>query len=161
MARMVATKTALSIRVDALSDADSKSDAASAAIGIENRTKLESRLRALEHRLGIVSVRSAAAAEGGPKQKKFEMTGNGAGYNDATDNVGLIPTQPQVDEKEERKREKAAKKAKKAEAMDVDGEDDDAEAKRLKKEAKKAKKAAEATGMWKPLLPIVSFLSPG
>jgi hypothetical protein len=129
MARMVATKTALSIRVDALSDADSKSDPDNGpSIGIESRTKLESRLRALEHRLGIVSVRSSAAENGGRKQGKFEMTGNGAGYNDAADAAGsLVPTQqaedvtmgevapapggPEDDKEAEKRAKKAAKKA--------------------------------------------------
>lgn len=45
MARMVATKTALSVRLDALADADSKSTLDSATIGIDNRVKLEARLR--------------------------------------------------------------------------------------------------------------------
>ncbi|KAJ3532249.1 hypothetical protein NM688_g7452 [Phlebia brevispora] len=48
MARMVATKAALSIRVDALTDPDGKSEPAAPSIGLENRAKLESRLRALE-----------------------------------------------------------------------------------------------------------------
>ena len=148
MARMVATKTALSIRVDALSDADTKSGETAPSIGIENRAKLESRLRALEHRLGIVSVRSSAA-EGSRTQKKFEMTGNGAGYNDAADSVQLIATQPEAAAAaavEEVKKEKKAKKEKKSESMDVDGEVDEAEAKRLRKEAKKAAKAAAEAG---------------
>ena len=149
MARMVATKAALSIRVDALSDADSKSDENAPSIGVENRAKLESRLRALEHRLGIVSVRSSAAE--GKKQSRFEMTGNGAGYNDAADSVSLIPTQ--TGETSPEKKVKKEKKSKKSDAMDVDapaagpstgGEVDEAEAKRLRKEAKKAAKAAAA-----------------
>lgn len=45
MARMVSTKAALSIRLDALADADSKSSLESATIGIDNRVKLEARLR--------------------------------------------------------------------------------------------------------------------
>ncbi|KAL7417597.1 Nop domain-containing protein [Mrakia frigida] len=150
MARMVATKAALSIRVDALSDADSKSDENAPSIGVENRAKLESRLRALEHRLGIVSVRSSAAE--GKKQSRFEMTGNGAGYNDAADSVSLIPTQP-TGEASPEKKVKKEKKSKKSDDMDVDapaagpstgGEVDEAEAKRLRKEAKKAAKAAAA-----------------
>lgn len=48
MARMVATKAALSIRLDALADADSKSSLDSATIGIDNRVKLEARLRQRE-----------------------------------------------------------------------------------------------------------------
>lgn len=93
MARMVATKTALSIRVDALSDADSKSDPQAAEIGITNRVKLESRLRALEHRAGlpITQIRSEKRQE-----PKFELKTEGAntGYNGNADEV-LIKTQPE------------------------------------------------------------------
>ena len=56
MARMVATKAALSISVDALSDADSKSSADAASIGIENRAKLESRLHALEYHNNLTAT---------------------------------------------------------------------------------------------------------
>jgi hypothetical protein len=95
MARMVATKTALSIRVDALSDADTKSSSGAFTIGIDNRVKLESRLRALEHRAGLPpsTVRSERR-----DMPKFEMSGTGATYNSATDNVNptaeLLATQP-------------------------------------------------------------------
>ena len=47
MARIVATKAALSIRIDALFGSDSKSCVDAASIGIENWSKLESRLPAL------------------------------------------------------------------------------------------------------------------
>ena len=64
MARMVATKAALSIRVDALTDADGKSEPTAPSIGIENRAKLESRLRALEHQLEGDMVRRFAGDAG-------------------------------------------------------------------------------------------------
>lgn len=91
MARMVATKTALSIRVDALSDADSKSTAAASAIGINSRVKLESRLRALEHRAGLPPTTIRADRREMPR---FEMSGTGAGYNAGADDVKLLATQP-------------------------------------------------------------------
>lgn len=124
---MVATKAALSIRVDALADSDSKSDESAPTLGVENRAKLESRLRALEHRLGIVSVRSSAGE--GSKTNRYESNGNGATYNESADAAGsLLPTQP-------------------AETKDVamDGGEEKLskeERKRLKKEAKEAAKAA-------------------
>lgn len=172
MARMVATKAALSIRVDALAEVDEKSEATAASIGIENRAKLESRLRALEHQADLGSLPFANTVR---KQSKFEMTGSTKQYNTAADSVGAdkmdldpIPTErssadtaaeavPDAKEerrkaKEEKKRAKAEKKAKKeakkaeAAAITVETEDDDEaakrEKKRLKKEAKKA--AAEA-----------------
>ncbi|GAA5882756.1 hypothetical protein JCM1840_002594 [Sporobolomyces johnsonii] len=167
MARMVATKAALSIRLDALADADSKSSLDSATIGIENRAKLESRLRQLEAGLGHTSLRSLAKANGqGEKQKRFEMKGNGAGYNAGADAVSLVPTgvEPgkgpgdegvegmKVDgeetEEQRRKREKKEKKERRKSEKGVEadeGDEDEAakkERKRLKKEAKKAAEAA-------------------
>ncbi|GAA5939680.1 hypothetical protein JCM1841_001149 [Sporobolomyces salmonicolor] len=168
MARMVATKAALSIRLDALADADSKSSLDSATIGIENRAKLESRLRQLEAGLGHTSLRSLAKANGqGEKQKRFEMKGNGAGYNAGADAVSLVPTGVEpgngadegvekmaVEETEEqrRKREKKEKKERRKSEKGVEadeGDEDEAakkERKRLKKEAKKAADAAAAAG---------------
>lgn len=93
MARMVATKTALSVRIDALSDADTKSAEDAPIKGIENRAKLESRLRMLEQGMGIQSVRRAATGTSMNKQPgKFELHANGATYNPAAD--VLIPSQP-------------------------------------------------------------------
>lgn len=93
MARMVATKTALSVRIDALSDADTKSAEDAPIKGIESRAKLESRLRMLEQGMGIQSVRRAVTGTSMNKQPgKFEMRSNGASYNPAAD--VLIPSQP-------------------------------------------------------------------
>jgi nucleolar protein 58 len=135
MARMVATKAALSIRVDALSDASTKSGVEAATIGLENRAKLESRLRALEYRDDLNTTK-AFSGERRKEQPKFEMKGGAKTYNAAADAVGFLPSQRQNAEKiaidavievkeerelskEERKRlreEKRAKKAAKAEA---------------------------------------------
>ncbi|KAG8796792.1 Nucleolar protein 58 [Ceratobasidium sp. 428] len=174
MARMVATKAALSIRVDALADVDDKSEATAAAIGIENRAKLESRLRALEHQSELGSLPFASSR----KQSKFEMTGATKQYNTAADSVGAdkmdldpIPTERAPTEaaveavldvkeerrkakaekkqaKEEKRAKKAAKQAEEAKAAapiaEVDEEEAKKERKRLKKEAKLAAAAAVA-----------------
>ncbi|ORX39180.1 hypothetical protein BD324DRAFT_315129 [Kockovaella imperatae] len=173
MARMVATKAALSIRVDALSDADSRSDPSAAEVGVTNRVKLESRLRALEHQAGIQSVRRVTAGAG-RQQPRFEMGAGGGSYNNATDSIqlgsaqGLLPTQPQpaikqavkavleVKEEKRAEKEKESKKDKKNKrksesAMDVDenGDGDTSiagetkEERRARKEAKKAAKEAK------------------
>lgn len=164
MARMVATKAALSIRLDALADADSKSSLDSATIGLESRAKLETRLRLLEQGIGHTSLRSIGKAHdakaGG--QKKFEMQGNGAAYNDAADT--LVPTGVKGEEEEEEKKVRKEKKEKKRKgeeeegevSMVVDGEEDvrslslscgdDADAffpRAQEEAAKKAKKAAK------------------
>ncbi|QRV87594.1 small nuclear ribonucleoprotein [Ceratobasidium sp. AG-Ba] len=173
MARMVATKAALSIRVDALADVDEKSEATAAAIGIENRAKLESRLRALEHQSDLGSLPFASSSR---KQSKFELKGSAKQYNTAADSVGAdkmdldpIPTEREPAEtaagddsaaKEERRKAKAEKKkakeekrAKKAEKQAAEAEraapateemDEEAAKKEKKRLKKEAKKAAAA-----------------
>jgi len=121
---MVATKAALSIRVDALSDADSKSNGDAASIGIENRAKLESRLRALEYRNDITTT-TPFKGERRKEQPKFEMKTDVKQYNTAADAVGFLPTQRQgaealainavLDVKEEKRREKEEKRRAKEE----------------------------------------------
>ena len=157
---MVATKAALSIRVDALTDADDKSEPQAPSIGIENRAKLEARLHALETQGDASAVRSAFA---GKKQARFQMTGETKTYNTAADAVDLVPTQREpmeaavkavLDVKAEKKRAKEEKKARKRAAekeeiaegieearMDVDGEE---ESKESKKEKKRKRRESEA-----------------
>ncbi|KAI6105385.1 Nop domain-containing protein [Pisolithus sp. B1] len=163
MARMVATKTALSIRVDALTDADGKSEEQAPSVGLENRSKLESRLRALEHQLDGSGVRQFA--DGSIKnQRRFSMKGDTQTYNTATDAVGLVPSQREplevamkavLDVKEEKRKAKEEKKAKRktekeepsAEAVaTVDGMDVDEELKESKKEKKRKRRESEVNG---------------
>lgn len=117
---MVATKAALSIRVDALTDADGKSEPSAPSIGLENRGKLESRLRALEQQGDISGAR--AFSNPGKKQQKFNMNGETKTYNTATDSVGLVSTQRDpveralqtvADVKEEKRKAKEERRAKK------------------------------------------------
>ncbi|KAH8105488.1 Nop domain-containing protein [Cristinia sonorae] len=155
MARMVATKAALSIRVDALTDADGKSEPTAPSIGIENRAKLESRLRALEQGTDAAGIR---AAQNGRKQQRFQMTGDTKTYNASADDVDLVPTQREPAElavqaalavKEEKRKAKEARRAQKkaqketeegsdaedAGAMEVDGEESKKEKKRKRRES--------------------------
>ena len=97
MARMVATKAALSIRVDALTDTDGKSEPTAPTIGMENRAKLESRLRALEYQGDLAGIRSFADPSSSKKQKKFEMNVDVKTYNTAADAVDLVATQRDAD----------------------------------------------------------------
>ncbi|GAA5990212.1 hypothetical protein JCM10908_005876 [Rhodotorula pacifica] len=172
MARMVATKAALSIRLDALADADSKSSLDSATIGIDNRVKLEARLRQLEAGTGFTSLRQQAKLNGGgEKQKAFSMQGNGATYATGADSVPvtLVPTgiEPgqgadesvvkmevaatEETEEEKRKREKKEKKERRkseklAAAAGGEGEvkaDGDASPKKEKKEKKEKKRSRD------------------
>jgi len=167
---MVATKAALSIRVDALTDTDGKSEPTAPTIGMENRAKLESRLRALEYQGDLAGIRSfAGAPSSAKKQQKFEMNANAATYNTAADAVDLIATQRDeelapaeravkavLDVKEEKKKAKEEKKRlkeakEKAGKMDVDssptrsdkGEKDKEESAGAKAERKRLKKEAK------------------
>jgi nucleolar protein 58 len=99
MARMLATKASLSIRLDALNDADTRSGENAPSIGIEARAKLESRLQQLERGMGFKSVRRADKGDRG-NQKRFEMQGNGATYNPAADSLlpaAATPSKMDVD----------------------------------------------------------------
>lgn len=138
MARMVATKAALSIRVDALTETDEKSEPTAPTIGIENRAKLEARLRALEQGVDAAGVRGART---GIKQQKFQMTGETSTYNTAADAVDLMPTQREPMEaavqaaldvnaekkkaKEERRAKKKVEKEVKKEVQIEEDEDED------------------------------------
>ena len=161
MARMVATKAALSIRVDALTDADGKSEDQAPSIGIENRAKLESRLRALENQGDLAGARRFA--DGGKKQQRFEMSGDTKTYNTTADAVDLVPTQRDpvemavkavLDVKQEKKRAKEERKARRAEKvaareaaedleMDVDGDVDDSDEKTSKEKKRKRRESGE------------------
>ncbi|KAH7888094.1 Nop domain-containing protein [Phlebopus sp. FC_14] len=162
MARMVATKAALSIRVDALTDADGKSEGSAPSVGLENRAKLESRLRALELQGDISGARRFG--DDGKKQQKFTMKGDTKTYNTAADAVDLVPAQREplvaavkavLDVKEEKKKAKEERKAKRrtekekevaepdaGDKMDVDG----AESKESKKEKKRKRRESEVNG---------------
>jgi nucleolar protein 58 len=166
---MVATKAALSIRVDALTDAEGKSAQTAPSIGLENRAKLEYRLRKLEEELDQTGVRKFNDK---PKnQKKYEPQGDFKVYNTAAD---LVPTQRESSDiamesvevvvkekrkeesKEERRRRRAEKKAKKEartetdskadeeeDAMEVDGEAEKPKRKKRDEDAEKAEKKAK------------------
>ena len=159
---MVATKAALSIRVDALTDANGKSEPQAPSIGLENRAKLEARLHSLEQQGDASAVRSAFA---GKKQARFEMTGATRTYNTAADAVDLVPTQREepmeaavkavLDVKAEKKRAKEERKARKraekeeiAEGieearMDVDGDEEEG-SRESRKEKKRKRRESEA-----------------
>ncbi|KZV71401.1 Nop-domain-containing protein [Peniophora sp. CONT] len=162
MARMVATKTALSARVDALSDAADKSEPTAPSIGVENRAKLEARLRMLE--MGQEAGGARHFAGNGAQQSKFSMTGGASTYNDSADFVStqrepapeeravkavLSVKEDKEREKEEKRRRKEEKRAKKAEkevsqdAMEVDGDEEETAA---EKKEKKRKRKSEANG---------------
>nr|XP_043621395.1 probable nucleolar protein 5-2 [Erigeron canadensis] len=152
ISRSLAAKTALAIRYDALGDTQDNS------MGMENRLKLEARLRNLEGReLG----RSAGSTKGKPKIEAYNKDfkkGDGAmitpakTYNVAADSVlGRIEAEADKDEEmtavapvDEGKKDK--KKKKKDDTVDEEAADEDASKKKVKKKKKRAteEEAAEA-----------------
>ena len=178
MARMVATKAALSIRVDALTDQDGKSEPDAPSIGLENRAKLESRLRALEHQGELDGVRRFA--DGGKKQAAFRMTGPTKTYNTAGDAVAeeVVSTQRDpaqaaiqavLDVKEEKRRAKeerrAKRRAEKEKAQEEEAEesgpredemnvDDDTDEREKKKEKKRKRRESEALAVAEEVSPV-------
>ncbi|KAG1739847.1 uncharacterized protein EDB91DRAFT_1134087 [Suillus paluster] len=158
MARMVATKAALSIRVDALTDADGKSEETAPSIGLENRAKLESRLRALEHQNDMSGVRRFTDKNQQPQ--RFEMKGQTTTYNMAADAVDLVPAQRDpmeiavqavLDVKEEKRKVKEEKHGKKKaekekKAKESDDDQMDVEEEKPTKDKKRKRRESEVNG---------------
>ncbi|KAH0839588.1 hypothetical protein J3R83DRAFT_504 [Lanmaoa asiatica] len=131
--------------------AHGKSEDQAPSIGLENRAKLESRLRALEHQSDASGVRRYA--DDGKKQQKFTMKGDTKIYNTAADAVHLVPTQREpletaiqavLDVKAEKKKAKEERRAKRkaekeratesdADKMDVDEESGENKEKKRKR----------------------------
>ncbi|KAG8936638.1 Nucleolar protein 58 [Tulasnella sp. 419] len=167
MARMVATKAALSIRLDALADVDSKSEPAAPSIGLQSRAKLESRLRSLEFGTELSGSRQGYNPR--KKQEKYELK-DVKTYNTAADSVDLIPTgrdpvekalnavsevkeEKKKKSKEERRKEKTEKKERKSlgdahesSPMKEDKEETAEERKARKLAKKAAKKQLDGDG---------------
>lgn len=144
MARMVATKAALSIRLDALTDAESKSDLSAPTIGLDARVKLESRLRALEHRSDVTGLRAARGPDSGYKQKPFEFN-PARSYNTSADaapvSAAETPAVMDIDNSiSADSSKKLSKEERKALKKAVKGED---VTEKLSKEERKALKKAK------------------
>merc|ERR1711861_21008 len=120
ISRVLAAKCALSIRVDALGDTSE------ATIGLEDRVKVEERLRQLE---GKSSGKVNKAAKSKSQLEKYDAPTDTSGYNDAADSTLKSSKKRKKDEAEEPKSEKKKKKKKKAEAV---SEDEDEEPKKKK-----------------------------
>ncbi|KAH9716408.1 putative nucleolar protein 5-2 [Citrus sinensis] len=154
ISRSLAAKTALAIRCDALGDDQDNS------MGLENRAKLEARLRNLE---GKELSRAAGSAKGKPKLEVYDKDrkkGPGAmitaakTYNPAADSVfGLTENAADGNEVEkaseeivvsEEKKEKKKKKSKKADDKDANGNAKAENEDSVKKDKKKKKQEAEA-----------------
>lgn len=129
IARTLATKTALSVRVDALGEN------VDGSIGLALRAKVEARLMQLEGRTGVAANAASVAAK--PQMKKVEAAAAKVKvFNEATDLVlDAVPAVAAVD---------AVAAGVKRKSADEPVEADDADAaEKARKAAKKAKKAAK------------------
>ncbi|XP_015076886.1 probable nucleolar protein 5-2 [Solanum pennellii] len=157
IARSLASKASLAIRYDALGDGQDNT------MGLENRVKLEARLRALE---GKELGKSAGSAKGKPKIEAYDKDRKkGAGalitpakvYNPSADAVlGCIDNEEQkmsVEETGTKKEKKKKKHAATEENVEVEkskkkkrkhsDDDDESETADKKKEKKQKKKKTE------------------
>eukprot|EP00529_Nitzschia_sp_RCC80_P025681 CAMPEP_0113492998 /NCGR_PEP_ID=MMETSP0014_2-20120614/28364_1 /TAXON_ID=2857 /ORGANISM="Nitzschia sp." /LENGTH=520 /DNA_ID=CAMNT_0000386845 /DNA_START=152 /DNA_END=1714 /DNA_ORIENTATION=+ /assembly_acc=CAM_ASM_000159 len=134
ISRVLAAKSALAIRVDALSD---ETDEVDTSIGYEGRSKVEARLRQLEGgSIGATNgnLKSQKTAKYDPVAAKTGAAG--ASYNDASDMVMGDVTQENGDGKKKKKKDKKKKKS-------DDGDDDDNNGEKTSKKDKKKRKADE------------------
>ncbi|KAJ1701180.1 hypothetical protein LUZ63_000959 [Rhynchospora breviuscula] len=141
IARSLSAKTAMAVRYDAFGDTEDNT------IGLEQRAKLEARLRILE---GKELGKSAGSAKGKPKIEAYDKDrkkGSGAlitpakSYNPASDLVLGNSTGPS------KKEEKKEKKRKHEDTEEETGEGHEKE----KREKKKKKKAEEAVAPEEPV----------
>merc|ERR1711943_12684 len=112
ISRVLAAKCALSVRVDALGDTSE------ATIGLEDRVKVEERLRQLEGKAGL-KANKGAKAKG--KLEKYDAEPASGSYNEAAD-VTLKSKKKKKKEKGE-DGEKKKKKKKKAEEEEEEEEE--------------------------------------
>ncbi|KAJ0407121.1 hypothetical protein ATCC90586_005685 [Pythium insidiosum] len=142
ISRVLAAKTALAVRVDALGDATE------ASIGFDNRAKVEARVRQLENGFtGAVSGKGKTKNEA-KKYVKAEGTKNYSAEADMTvskkrktEEEPAVKDEADEDEEEEKPKKKKAKKEKKEKKEEVEAED--ADDKKDKKKKKKKKKSEE------------------
>jgi nucleolar protein 58 len=133
ISRVLAAKTSLAIRVDALSE-DATADT---AIGYECRAKVEARLRQLEG--GTINIPKGSGELTSKKTAKYVAPADTNGYNAESDMVGVAPETPKSDKKKKSKKEKSEKKEKKKRKAEEIEDDDEGEKKKKKK--KKDKKS--------------------
>merc|ERR1712100_768214 len=113
ISRVLAAKCALSIRVDALGETSE------ATIGIEDRLKVEERLRQLE---GKASLKANKGAKAKGKLEKYDAEPASGSYNEAAD-VTLKSKKKKKEKEKGEEGEKKKKKKKKAEEEEEEEEE--------------------------------------
>ncbi|KAI8870443.1 Nop-domain-containing protein [Ramicandelaber brevisporus] len=136
IARTLATKTAIAIRVDALGESESPE------VGIENRAKVEARLRQLEGRFAAAASGMGGRGKNGTKSfnqaGKHDYNVKATSYNAAADSTLPKKAAPVNGEDSE----KASSKKRKHDESD-DEEEAEEEPKKEKKEKKDKKDKSE------------------
>jgi len=147
IARVLAAKTALAVRVDALSDETSPEETADTTVGFEGRSKVELRLRSLQGGVAGTTgpnkdgrLTAAKTAKYTPSEAKAAVPIST--YNEATDMV------LDEDGSDEKKKDKKKKKKRKADDIEDDGEEEKTpkKDKRQKKEKRKSTNGEEKDG---------------
>ncbi|KAI9917280.1 hypothetical protein PsorP6_012875 [Peronosclerospora sorghi] len=128
ISRVLAAKTALAVRVDALGDTTE------ATIGFDNRAKVEARVRQLEN--GFSGVPNTSKGKIQTETKKYVKTETSSTYNADADMTVSSKKRKAEEVEEDVQKEKKEKKHKKKKVV-VDQEEE------TKKEKKQKKKATE------------------
>ncbi|RUS91145.1 hypothetical protein EGW08_001058 [Elysia chlorotica] len=139
LSRMLAAKASLAIRVDALSETSDST------LGLEQRAKLESRVRNLDEK---AARRISGSGKFQAKQEKYTGVSEVKTFNPAMDST--IPTglkrkikEEVPDEEEDTKPPKSKKRKEESAAEDGDGADAETPKKKKKKSKKESKDESE------------------
>merc|ERR1719163_1813203 len=128
ISRVLAAKCALSVRVDALGDTSE------ATIGLEDRVKVEERLRQLE---GKASLKANKGAKAKGKLEKYDAEPASGSYNEAADVTLKSKKRKKEEEEEEEAEEEEEEKKKKKKKKAEEEEEEEEEPKKKKKKKKK------------------------
>lgn len=147
ISRSLASKTALSIRADALNEGQLDN-----SLGLENRAKIEARLRQLESRQSFaISGRGRASGGGGDFRAYQPPRTPASGYQTVADTViTTTDTRPQSQATEEmppeEKNENGIKTTWKEGSQEVSSKDENENQSSSKKKKEKKKRKRESSG---------------
>lgn len=142
ISRVLAAKTALATRVDALSD--ETAEQVDTTIGFEGRAKVEARLRQLENatNAGVAAVNKDGAMTS-KKMSTYTPVAAKPVYNEATDMVLDTEVETKEEDNEQTPKKDKKKKSKKRKLEDDDADEKKSAKKKAKKNKKEKKKSKE------------------
>jgi len=138
ISRVLAAKTALAIRVDAMGDGESNE-----SFGLDNRAKVEARMRQLEGG-GQLQVLSSSSSKSTPTKYVKDASAGGS-YNAAADAVPESSSAKKVKKTKKRKASTDDSEVKKEEATETKTEETDEAPKKKKKKKKSVEASSEDT----------------